>query len=216
MYDGEATALVVDDGSSMCKAGFAGEDAPRAVFPSIVGRPRHRRSCGMVEKDSYVGDEAQTKKSVLHLKYPIEHGIVTDWEDMEKIWHHMFHDLMRVAPEEHPILLTEAPLTPAANRERTAEIMFETFATPAMYVAVTAVLSLNAAGRTTGIILDSGDDVSHAVPIYEGYALPHAISRYDFAGKDLTDLLMKILAETTGYAFTRSQWDRVGKISLQY
>ncbi|XP_051501144.1 actin, alpha cardiac muscle 1-like isoform X2 [Rhinoderma darwinii] len=162
--DDETTALVCDNGSGLVKAGFAGDDAPRAVFPSIVGRPRHQGvMVGMGQKDSYVGDEAQSKRGILTLKYPIEHGIITNWDDMEKI-------------------------------------MFETFNVPAMYVAIQAVLSLYASGRTTGIVLDSGDGVTHNVPIYEGYALPHAIMRLDLAGRDLTDYLMKILTER-GYSF---------------
>ncbi|KAH8070118.1 hypothetical protein JL721_5342 [Aureococcus anophagefferens] len=150
--DEDVQALVVDNGSGMCKAGFAGDDAPRAVFPSIVGRPKHPGiMVGMDQKDAYVGDEAQSKRGVLTLKYPIEHGIVTNWDDMEKIWHH----------------------TPCS-----------------LYVR-----------RTTGCVLDSGDGVSHTVPIYEGYALPHAIVRLDLAGRDLTDYMMKILTER-GYSFT--------------
>ncbi|KAH9258158.1 actin [Batrachochytrium salamandrivorans] len=146
----DVQALVVDNGSGMCKAGFAGDDAPRAVFPSIVGRPKHPGiMVGMDQKDAYVGDEAQSKRGVLTLKYPIEHGIVTNWDDMEKIWHHTFYNELRVAPEEHPVAADGGAAEPQGEpRAHDADHVRDVHV-PAMYVNIQAVLSLYASGRTT-------------------------------------------------------------------
>lgn len=197
-------AVVIDNGSGRCKTGLAGEDLPKAVFPAVIGKPKQKGiMVGTGQKDEYVGDAAMARRGVLIIKYPLEHGIVTNWDDMEKIWHHAFYSELRVDPQEHPVLLTEAPLNPKANRERMTQIMFETFTIPAFYVAIQAVLSLYASGRTSGIVLDSGDGVTHTVPIYEGFSLPHAVLRIDLAGRDLTSWMAKLLMQR-GYSFTTS------------
>jgi actin-related protein len=107
MSEEKGVPVVIDNGSGMCKAGLSGDDAPRSSFPSIVGRPKYENIMVGMNKEAYVGEEAQAKKGVLKLTYPIEHGIVNNWDDMKKIWHHCFYNELRVAPNEHPTLLTE-------------------------------------------------------------------------------------------------------------
>ena len=188
--------IIIDNGSGYCKAGFSGEEGPRAVFPAIVGRPKNPGiMVGAEKKDFFVGLQAEEKRGILHLAYPIEHGIVTDWNDMEKIWDHTFTNELRVTPEEHNVMLTEAPMNPKHNREKMAEIMFETFNVQGLYIANQAVLSLNSAGKSTGIVCDSGDGVTSMVPIYNGYSLPHYVLRMNLAGREITDQLIKILDE---------------------
>jgi len=192
----ERHAVIIDNGSGRVKAGFAGEDAPRAVFPSVVGRNRHRAAMiGIAQKETYIGDEAQAKRGILKLEYPIAHGIVTNWDDMEKIWNHTYYNELRVDPEEHNVMVTEAPMNPKVNREKITQIMFESFSVPGLYVAIQAILSLYASGRTTGIVLDSGDGVTHTVPVFEGFSLVHSIERLDLAGRDLTTYMVRILRE---------------------
>jgi actin beta/gamma 1 len=171
-----------------------------------------------------VGDEAQGMRGVMKLNYPIDHGIVNNWDDMEKIWQHTFTSELRVDPEEHPVMLTEAPANPKANREKMTQIMFETFNVPKLYIQIQAVLSLYASGRTTGLVVDSGDGVTHTVPIYEGYALPHAVQRLDLAGRDLTEWMMKLLTErgefrpvtTAEREITRDLKEKLAYVALDF
>jgi actin len=180
----DVAALVIDNGSYTMKVGFAGDDAPRSTFPTVVGRQRPGHMKEMCQPDAWVGDEAQSKRGILNLIYPIERGIVNNWDEMERTWHHTFYKELRVAPEEHPVLLTEPPLNPKPNREKMTQIMFETFGIPALYVANQAAMALYSTARTTGIVLESGDGVTHAVPIYEGHALPHTIMRLGYVALD--------------------------------
>ncbi|MCJ1442676.1 MAG: Actin-like protein [Stictis urceolatum] len=205
MGDGIHNApIVLDNGSGTIRAGFAGEDLPKCYFPSYVGRPKHLRVlAGALEGDVFIGSRAQELRGLLKIRYPLEHGIVTDWDDMERIWQHVYTEELKTLSEEHPVLLTEAPLNPRSNRDTAAQILFETFNVPALFTSIQAVLSLYASGRTTGIVMDAGDGVSHAVPVYEGFAVPSSIKRVDVAGRDVTEY-MQLLLRKSGYVFHTS------------
>ncbi|KAJ5073118.1 actin-7-related [Anaeramoeba ignava] len=193
--------IVIDNGSGMIKAGIAGEETPKYDFPSIIGKEKNLKKETKSTDKFYIGNEAFLKREILSIQYPIQRGIIQDWENIEKIWNHVLFNELKIFPEQTPVLLTEPPFNPNRNREKMIEIMFETFNIPYSYIAIQGILSLYAAGRTTGIVLDIGDGVAHSVPIYEGYTFPHAISRMNLAGRDLTDYLMKILNEKE-YQFT--------------
>ncbi|KRZ18290.1 Alpha-centractin, partial [Trichinella zimbabwensis] len=197
--------IVIDNGSGTIKAGFAGDQAPKCHFPNYVGRPKHVRvMAGALEGNVFIGSKAVEYRGLLNIRYPMEHGIVQNWNDMELIWQHLYSkDQLQTFPEEHPVLLTEPPMNPSKNRERTAEYFFETFNVPALYISMQAVLSLYSTGRTTGVVLDCGDGVTHAVPIFEGFALPHSIVRTNIAGRDVTRLL-RLLLRKEGVEFYRS------------
>jgi actin len=148
---------------------------------------------GLDNNDIYMGSDAESKKGVLKVSRPVEGGQITDWDDMEKLWHYTLQVELRVSPEHHPILLTESPQTPREQREKMTQIMFEVFNVPCLYVQNTAVLALYSGGRTTGVVLDSGFGISHSVPIYEGYAIPSGIERINISGEHLTQEMQKLL-----------------------
>ncbi|KAL9112274.1 MAG: hypothetical protein Q9227_003392 [Pyrenula ochraceoflavens] len=196
--------IVIDNGSGTIRAGFAGEDLPKCFFPSMVGRPKHQRAmAGAPDGETFIGSKVEEMRGLLKLRWPLEHGIVTDWGDMEKIWQHVYEQELNVQSEDHPVLLTEAPLNPRRNRDIAAQIMFEQFSVPALYTSMQAVLSLYTGGRTTGVVLDIGDGVSHAVPVYEGFAITNSIRRIDVAGRDVTEH-MQLLLRKAGHVFHTS------------
>jgi len=198
----ERAGLVVDNGTFNIKAGFTGDTAPRSVFRTVVGRARHPGiAIAMGIKDALVGSEAVANRGTLNMKEPVVDGLISDWPNMENVWHHTFYEALKVPPEEHPVLMTDPPLNPRGGREKMTTMLFETFNVPAMYIGVQAVIGLYASGRTTGCVLDLGHGKSHAVPIFEGYALPHSIGKLEYAGKDLTDYLHQLLVKK-GYGFT--------------
>ena len=153
-----------------------------------------------IPTDVVVGPQVDEHRGILKCSYPMEHGTVNNWADMELIWEHLYKNELKAQTQEHPVLLTEAPLNPLTNREQAAKVFFETFNVPALYVSMQAVLSLYAAGKTTGVVLDCGDGVSHAVPVYEGFALQHAITRSDVAGREVTNYF-QLLLRRAGYNF---------------
>ena len=185
------------------KCGFAGQNFPTAIFPAMIGRPimRAEEKVGDVElKDIMVGEEAAELRTMLELKYPMENGIIVNWEDMFHLWDYTFYEKLKIDPKECKVLLTEPAQNPKNNRIKMVQTMFDRYGFQAVYVAIQAVLTLYGQGIQTGVVVDSGDGVTHIVPIYEGFALPHLTRRLDIAGRDITRYLIKLLL-LKGYPF---------------
>lgn len=203
MDEDEVQAVVIDNGSGYVKAGFAGDNAPRAVIETVVGRPKMPGiMVGIDQKEVYVGEEVCSNLRLLKTGKPIQRGLVDNWDDMEKIWNHTIYNELKVSPEEHPWLITETPLNPKEDRERLTQIMFEVFNVPWFYLQQQAVLALYSTGLTTGFIIDCGEGVSNTVPIYEAYAIPHAVRRIPLAGQDITQYLSQLMFESGTKALT--------------
>jgi len=208
--------IVIDNGSGSIKAGFAGTEKPDVHFASFVGKPKYEKVMhqegGALDDDHFVGETATLHRGALNLTYPISHGVVKNWADMQKLWEFTYRELQVEDSGQHPVLLTEAPQNPRDNRGRTAEIFFETFNSPALYFQVQAILSLYASGRVTGLVLDSGDGVTCAVPVYEGFAIANAIQRIDVAGRDVTQYLQKLLKMEGVNLSTSAEFETVKNI----
>ena len=187
-------AVVMDNGSDLTKVGYSGHEAPRKVFSTLIGRPKAPgKSLGIDQLDYYVANEAETRRAKLRLNRPIVRGEVTNWLDLEDIWDHVYTNELRINPQLQPCLVSEEPRNSKGCREKAVEVMFETFGVPAFYLANSAVLSLYTSGLTTGLVLESGEGVTHAVPVYEGYCIPAAICRSELAGGDITEYLTDLM-----------------------
>jgi actin len=186
----------LDNGSGYMKAGIATEEYPSQVFKSVVGTPKYASIVSADVKSHYIGDDAIAKRSVLDLVYPVKSGRIENWDYMTKVWDWTFFNMLRMEPSERPVHITEAPKNPKKNKEKMIEVFFENYQVPSFYVSIQAMLGLYSTGRTSGLVYDSGDGVTHMVPIFEGFSIKHAVKRLDLAGRDLTDFLMDILRES--------------------
>ncbi|XP_069108293.1 actin-related protein 3-A isoform X1 [Argopecten irradians] len=204
-------AVIIDNGTGYTKMGFAGNTEPQWIVPSAIAvkesatvgdRSIQRLGKGVEDLDFYIGDEALNTPSY-SVKWPIRHGVVEDWDLMERFMEQAIFKYLRSEPEDHFFLLTEPPLNTPENREYTAEIMFESFNVPGLYIAVQAVLALAASWTSrqvgertlTGTVIDSGDGVTHVIPVAEGYVIGSCIKHIPIAGRDITYFIQQLLRE---------------------
>mmetsp|Transcript_5736 Transcript_5736/g.8469 ORF Transcript_5736/g.8469 Transcript_5736/m.8469 type:complete len:422 (+) Transcript_5736:2376-3641(+) len=203
-------AAIIDNGTGYTKMGYAGNYQPNFIVPTIISTKNEKKAAksGMNTKvadlDFFIGNEAAQKRAGYDIDCPIRHGVIDNWDNMEKYWQRCIFQYMRFDPEEHYVMLTEPPLNSPENREYTAEVMFETFNVPGLYIAVQAVLALCAAKLSgkgvddqsvTGTVIDSGDGVTHVIPVVDGYVIGSCIKHIPLAGRDVTNFILQILRD---------------------
>ncbi|XP_034500742.1 actin-3-like [Ailuropoda melanoleuca] len=193
--------LVCDYGSGFSKVGFSGTDAPPAMFPTILGKLRHDNPLvGMQEEDWFIGDEAQKNRGVLNRQYPISQGTITNWDNMEKIWHHSFYQVLRIAPEQHPLMVTESPLNIMSNKEKMSQ-------------GVTSLLSkMKMQEGVGGTTIESGEGMTYFVPIIDGCPLHQSTIQTDMAGQDLTSYLLQLLTDSGHSLVSTGDWEYIRDI----
>lgn len=211
---GRLAAIVIDHGTGYSKMGYAGNNEPQYIIPSCVAikeskkvgdKDARRVGQGLDDLNFFIGDEAVglDERAGYSVKWPIRHGLIDDWDLMERYMEQCIFKYLRAEPEDHYFLMTEPPLNPPENREYLAEIMFETFNVPGLYVAVQAVLALAASWtaqvkgerRLTGTVIDSGDGVTHIIPVVDGYVIGSCIKHIPIAGRDITGFVQQLLRE---------------------
>jgi actin-related protein 3 len=229
-------AAVIDNGTGFTKMGFAGNCEPSWIIPSVIATPSEKQSLGtgaakstgakkgIADLDFFIGEEAYQYSKTYQLQNPIKHGVVDNWTLMEQFWEHCIFKYLRCEPEDHYFLLTEPPLNTPENREYTAEIMFETFNVPGLYIAVQAVLALAASWTSkqvtertlTGTVIDSGDGVTHVIPVAEGYVIGSAIKHIPIAGRDITQFVLQIMRERGETIPSSEAFEVAKKVKEQY
>lgn len=203
--------VVIDNGTGYTKMGYAGSAEPSFVIPTVIANPGtggHQTTGvkqGLDDLHFYIGDEAQKRQDTYDLDYPVRQGIVENWDNMERMWQRCIFKYLKCEPEDHYFLLTEPPLNKPENREYTAEVMFETFNVPGLYIAVQAILALaaswtsskvkNSAQSLTGTVIDSGDGVTHVIPVADGYVIGSCIKHIPLAGRHITKFVQTMLRE---------------------
>lgn len=208
--------VVIDNGTGYMKGGFSGENAPRSVFPTLVGTPNKEKLLTDEKAPRIIGQEALEKMGMSGVKAPIEKGIIKDWDDMELIWHHMLYNELRIAPEDHNMILTDIPSNAPENREKIVQRMFEKLNLPGLYISMTSVLAIYDAGRTSGMAVDSGQEITNFVPVYEGFAFPNAISKTEIGGKKLTEYLIQLLVDKKYNINTEAKRLKINDIKEKY
>lgn len=201
----DGPALVVDFGTSVTKAGIRGDSDPKCRLSSVVGWTRSKPGRGDIEKPTWLVGEAMKERSFLDAVHPIRHGVVTSWPDMEHLITHVIENELDVEPKNQPVMVCEQHQTPKNQRLKFAELLLESLAVPAVFFAQQAPLALYSMGKMSGLVLDVGDGVTQCVPVFEGYAVPHASSRMNFGGGDLTTSLASLLTESNVFLTSQSQ-----------
>ena len=218
--DDDAQPLVLDLGSRVIKYGFSGDDRPRVIVPNIIGKVTSANNVmiGMPVRDIYIGDEAQSKRGNLEMMHPMLNGIIHNFDLFEKVLHHVFYNEIKVAPEMHPLLITEHPLNPKYNREGLLEIAMETYNIPGVHFSIPGVLnyyaSVESANDESGLFIDCGSGVTSVVPVYRGEVLANSIVRQNWAGEVCTDRLMQLL-QASGHTSALNSREVIESMKIQ-
>ena len=189
---GDDIGVVMDIGSFKSKVGIIGEDYPRAIFPSVVGKPKGKQARG-VQIDTYVGDEAEGIFGSSILTRPIEDRYIENWDYVERIWNHSIYNEIRFTPEDGSVIIIDSPLNTRENRERIVKIMLEKFNFSSCFILNSSTASLFASGRTGGITVDSGYKSTIITPVYDSIPLNNSIVKMDVGGYHIEEYFKDML-----------------------